>query len=767
MVRPVLFLAGLATATLSFGQRYAIPFDSPGGLIGFVQRCDAAGVRGMMSRGYDVKQRFEPPLLAVAAQKGCDDVAAALLEGGADPNQKDNDTRSAIIYAARDGRTKIAQMLLARGADPNARNDYPRVYITFENPSPHLYFDNQKTALMYAAEGGHTAIVDALVARGAKVNARAYYEETALMFAASQGRTATAVRLLELGADLHAAASDSRRKREAHAFGQSYGGTALLYAARGKHGETARALLERYGRHSIEDAKEVYYYSLFTGDVVLMEALAARGLDPPDDMALSAAAQQASPEVLAWVVDRRKRSGKPLPPSMLADAAQSGSLVKVKPMVDAGADVNARDSQGHSPLFYAVYKGSPDLVAYLLDHGARPNVAERSLGYSGMGETPLAMAVQKGDVASVKLLLAKGANPDFKGSEMSAREVAQQLGRTDMSLLFGGAAGTSLQGASTYREAGPVPFSTQARSGELLYATNCGCHGRDTTGYGATMRTMGTSMRIEGFPLRSIEREGAIHAVLFGVKRQGKIPMEEFASQLLDVEAAAILTYLEGKARGSTEAAFQAADIAAERKTPVARVQEPLVRNDAAARGALGELARMGYLYTESVFVEAVRVRDRRAIELFLAAGMSPSARNSIGHTALFVAISNDDTDAMKVLADHGAKFTMTNSPWVGGQPALSATVQNCRQRSSAEALRFMLDHGLDANYAYGAPGVVPRTLLMNAAGDGCLEAVKVLVARGADVNKRFPGGPTAYEMAKGYGGPAVMQVLLDAGAKH
>jgi hypothetical protein len=243
--------------------------------------------------------------------------------------------------------------------------------------------------------------------------------------------------------------------------------------------------------------------------------------------------------------------------------------------------------------------------------------------------------------------------------------------------------------------------------------------------------------------------------------------MEEFASQLLDVEAAAILTYLDARTRGSTEPAFQAADIAAERRTPVARVQEPLARNDPAAREALRELARMGYIYSESVFVEAVRVRDRRAIELFLAAGMSPSARNAIGHTALFVAVSNDDADAIKVLHDHGAQFTMPNSPWVNEKPALSAAVENCRQRRSAAALRYMLDHGLDPNYAYGAAGVVPRTLLMNAAGDGCVEAVKLLVERGADVNKRFASGPTAYEMAKSYGGPAVMQVLLDAGAQH
>jgi len=763
-MRAILFLAGLAAATPAFAQQHAIAFDSPEGLHSFVERGDAAAIRAMMSRGYDVKRRFEPPLLVVATQKGHDDVVAALLDGGADPNQKDNDTRSAIVYAARDGRTRIAQMLLAKGADPNARNDYPRRYFQIEGRSPHLYFDNHKTALMYAAQGGHTAIAEALVARGAKVNAKAYYDETALMFAAGEGHTATALRLVELGADLHASARDSARQREALAFGASYGGTALLYAVRGKHGATARALLDKYGRHSIEQPKEVYYYALYAGDVALMQALAARGLDPPDDMAVSTAAQTSTPEVLTWVVDRRKRAGRPLPPSILADAAQSGSLDKVKPLVEGGADMNAR-AQGHSPLFNAVYKGAPHVVAYLLEHGARPNVAESSLGYAGMGETPLAMAVQKGDVASVKLLLAKGADPDFKGTQMSAREVAERLGRTDMSLLFGGSSAASLRGASVYSERGPIAFAAQFRSGGLLYATMCGCHGREASGEGATMGTMESSTRIQGFPLRAIERHDAIRAVLFGVKRPGKIPMDEFASWLLDSEAAAILTYLDSAKRGGTEPSFQPSDIAQARTAPATRVQEPLVRDDPAARDAVRELARLGYLYSESVFVEAVRARDGKAIELFLAAGMSASARNAIGHTALFVAISNDDVDAMRTLADHGARFTMPNSPWVGGKPALSAAVESCRERRGAAALRFMLDRGVDPNYSYGASGVVPHTLLMNAAHDGCVEAVKVLVGRGADVNKRFPGGPTAYELAKGYGGGATMQLLLDAGA--
>lgn len=755
-MRPILFLGLFALAAPGAAQQYAVPMYNEQGLYTAVQKGDGEGVRRMLSHGVDANFRTMPPLLVVATQKDYGDVVAALLEGGADPDQKDNDTRTALVYAARDGRTRIAAMLLAKGADPNARNDYPRRYITFENPSPHLYFDNQVTALMYAAKGGYTAIVDALAAKGAKVNASAYYGETALMFAAGGGHTRTALRLLELGADLHASADDSRRVKEAQAFGASYGGTPLLYAVRGKHGETARALLAKYGGHAVEEPKSVYYYALFASDVALLEALAARGIDPPDDDALRAAAAGGSREVLGFVLDRRKRAGRPLPASILTEAAGSGSLEKVKVLVERGANVNARDNRGQNALFYAVYKGAPDVVAYLLDHGIETNVAGGSLGYQGMGETALAMAVQKGDVAVVKMLLAKGADPNFRSKEMSALDVAKQLGRTDLVLLLGGAGqpvDASLRGKSTYHESPALPFGALFRSGGLLYETMClKCHGREGNGAGAS---------IGAFRIGKPSRDAGIAAVLLGVKRQGTIPMEEYESQLLDTEAAAILTYLDSARNGSTQASFQPADIAAVRKAAPTRAQDPLIGSDASSRAAVRQLALLGYLYSESVFVEAVRARDQKAVELFLAAGMSPAARHATGQTAMYVAASTDNVEALRVLAERGADLNMPNAPWAGATTPVFAAVENCRGRRAA--LAYMLDHGVNVNHRFGE-----WTLLMKAASNGCIESSKLLVDRGADVNARLSsGGWTALRLAKAYGGGAAVPVLLAAGARE
>ena len=71
-------------------------------------------------------------------------------------------------------------------------------------------------------------------------------------------------------------------------------------------------------------------------------------------------------------------------------------------------------------------------------------------------------------------------------------------------------------------------------------------------------------------------------------------------------------------------------------------------------------------------------------------------------------------------------------------------------------------EHGADATDAGGPPQ--PSECRISLPAMPYCRPMTGLVGRGADVNKRFPGGPTAYELAKGYGGGATMQLLLDAG---
>ena len=71
-----------------------------------------------------------------------------------------------------------------------------------------------------------------------------------------------------------------------------------------------------------------------------------------------------------------------------------------------GADVNARDNRGTTPLALASNLGLVEGVDLLVKSGAR--VDETSV----TGETPLIAAVHRRDLAMMRVLLQAGANPD-------------------------------------------------------------------------------------------------------------------------------------------------------------------------------------------------------------------------------------------------------------------------------------------------------------------------------------------------------------------
>jgi len=86
-------------------------------------------------------------------------------------------------------------------------------------------------------------------------------------------------------------------------------------------------------------------------------------------------------------------------------AARSGDLDSAKLLVSAGANVNDTDAWGVSATVLAAHSGYGELVAYLLDKGADPNLA-------AAGFTALHAAIMRRDENMVSSLLAHGANPN-------------------------------------------------------------------------------------------------------------------------------------------------------------------------------------------------------------------------------------------------------------------------------------------------------------------------------------------------------------------
>ena len=90
----------------------------------------------------------------------------------------------------------------------------------------------------------------------------------------------------------------------------------------------------------------------------------------------------------------------------LPRAAYVDGLAIADLLIDTGADVNATNDYGVTPLSLACDNGAAAMVSLLLDTGADPDLARTT------GETPLMTCARTGDVDAVRALLSHGTDPN-------------------------------------------------------------------------------------------------------------------------------------------------------------------------------------------------------------------------------------------------------------------------------------------------------------------------------------------------------------------
>ena len=89
-------------------------------------------------------------------------------------------------------------------------------------------------------------------------------------------------------------------------------------------------------------------------------------------------------------------------------------------------NVNVKVKNNVTPLILSSQQGNLDVVAFLLDRGARVNDAMTD------GKTALLMACKNGHTGIVKILMARGADQSLKSNRQSPRDVANTNGHTEI-----------------------------------------------------------------------------------------------------------------------------------------------------------------------------------------------------------------------------------------------------------------------------------------------------------------------------------------------
>ncbi|GJQ69653.1 hypothetical protein Trydic_g12132 [Trypoxylus dichotomus] len=104
-------------------------------------------------------------------------------------------------------------------------------------------------------------------------------------------------------------------------------------------------------------------------------------------------------------------------------------------LLRSGARTDNRDSNGETPLIYAVRTKKKDIVQLLLDHGADVNLAGNN------GVTPLDVAIDIEDLDAIELLARNGARSGLvtasRGNIQNAKMLLQRNANVNIRTKYG------------------------------------------------------------------------------------------------------------------------------------------------------------------------------------------------------------------------------------------------------------------------------------------------------------------------------------------
>jgi uncharacterized protein len=360
---------------------------------------DIAIIEALLDAGADPNAALgegETPLMT-AARTGNAPAVRMLAVRGADVNASEKwRGQTALMWAAAENHEGVARLLIELGADVNARSmHYEFPALTGGNGGIiHDRAEGGLTALMFAARQGSIETAERLIAAGANVNVEEpQYGFTPMQTAIFNGHYDFAARLVDHGANVNDGslytaiemrnlATYSNRPNPPESDKQfSSLDVVKLLLARGADPNQPYAKRipprQAQGDINVTPGATPLYRATRATDLTLIRTLLDKGANP------SVTTKDGSTVLMVASGFGVRRGGD----EEIADkAGRADPLDAVKMFVDAGADVNASNDSGNTAVHYAAQTGAARIVEFLAANGARLDAKNTQ------GKSPLDLA---------------------------------------------------------------------------------------------------------------------------------------------------------------------------------------------------------------------------------------------------------------------------------------------------------------------------------------------------------------------------------------
>ena len=384
-----------------------------------------------------------------AARAGSAAGVQYLIDAGADVNAIENSReQTALMWAAAQGHVGVVSALVNAGADLDARSkERPR--LMFADATNGGAFDqgiNELlggfSPLLFAAREGHTDVARLLLDAGAEINGVAANGTSPLVVAAHSGHSDMAQMLIEKGADTNLIGAGYNALHAAILRGDLDTVVALL-----KHGADPDTRLQK--PNPVQRASEdwalktplvgatPFWIAANFREAEIMRALANGGADPmlanqeqwsrPRERADRASY---TPQVIggfastvqAAITGDSTRGRFYVQPNSDPAGEERLALAAVIAAADLGVNLNHRDHNESTAMHDAAARGLPNIIRELAGRGADVN----ALNNRGMTPLDLALRAER--------------RPNFFGFDLSvpgssASDVLQEFGGVSSSAL--------------------------------------------------------------------------------------------------------------------------------------------------------------------------------------------------------------------------------------------------------------------------------------------------------------------------------------------